>query len=248
MIKHRTDQEFFEHYCACADVVFNNGEDEVAFIKNLQHEFSYLSPQYLKAVSPVGTVVLEKEKQHTELQQRVHETVINQDQEIHTTLKPKVCLYVDIYDRIGIIRKYPIINPDTNNVVGTIGLVSPYTMPNILATLYKINGIKHQITTTPDKEQLKYELSEKQNMVLFLYLNKYSNAEIAEILTMLGYPTSKPRVNDHLKSLKFIFHAKTKEELIDKGISLNYHLLLPRKFLQIGSYEIEDEIIIAGEL
>ena len=85
-------------------------------------------------------------------------------------------------------------------------------------------------------------------MVLFLYLNKYSNAEIAEILSSLNYPTSKTRVNDHLKSLKFIFHVKTKEQLIEKGILLNYHLLLPRKFLRIGSYEIEDEAIIAGNI
>ena len=151
MANHKTDQEFFADYCACANVFFNNGEDEVAFIKNSRHEFSYLSPQYLKNLSPHGTVVIDAKQDHNEIQKAMHEIIFKQDEEIRQTLKNKTCLYIDIYDRIGIIRKYPIINPDTNNFIGTIGLISPFAMPNILATIYKINGIKLGNINNPPK-------------------------------------------------------------------------------------------------
>lgn len=83
-------------------------------------------------------------------------------------------------------------------------------------------------------------------MVLFLYLNKYSNTEIAEILTVIGYKISRTRVNDHLENLKYIFHVKTKEQLIEKAISYSYHLYIPRNLLKIGSYELADEVIISA--
>lgn len=246
MTTHKTDDEFFEYFCSCANTVFNNGENEVVFIKNKDLQPHYYSPEYLDKLQAGGTVSTSSEEELSEIQKYTDEIALKQDTQIKNTLKGRSYLYVDIYDRIGIIRKRPIINPDTNNFVGILGLVKPYTMPNILATIYKINGINFGLVNKTAKNPLRYELNEKQNMVLFLYVNKYSNAEISEILTILGHKMSKTRVNDHLESLKFIFHVKTKEQLIEKAIALDYHLLIPRKFLKIGSYEIDDEVIIAG--
>lgn len=246
MTSHQTDEEFFKNYCESADVVFNNGENEAIFIKDANLQICYLSPAYLEALREDGTVQLDKSTNETEIQKITTEIALVQDQEIRDTLCSKTTIYIDVYDRIGLIRKVPIINPSTNNFVGIIGFVKPYYMPNVLSTLYKINGVEIAKKEHSTNEVLSYELTERQSMVLFLYINKYSNAEISEILTTLGYPTSKTRINDHLKSLKFIFHVKSKEELITKALSLNYDLLIPRKLLQIGTYEIEDEIIIAG--
>jgi len=245
MSKTRTDEEFLDLYCSCADVVFNNGENEVAFIKDKDFEFRYLSPEYRnKLLSPDGTVIIDNSAAPTDIQKHATEQALKQDQQIRETLKGKSFLYVDVYDRIGIIRKRPIINPATGNFVGIAGVIKPFALPNILSMIYKMNGINFGLANKVQKQPLKYDLTERQNMILFLYLNKYSNTEISEIMTILGHKISKTRVNDYLENLKYIFHVKTKEQLIEKAISLNYHLLIPRKFLKVGSYELEDEVII----
>jgi len=66
-------------------------------------------------------------------------------------------------------------------------------------------------------------------------------------LTTLGQKISAGRVNNHLENLKYIFAAKTKEQLIEKAISLKYHLFIPRQLLQIGSFPLEDEVLISEQ-
>ena len=53
--------------------------------------------------------------------------------------------------------------------------------------------------TPAQVEPLKYKLTQRQHMVLFLYLQKYSYSEIASILATLGHKISAGRVNDRRK-------------------------------------------------
>ena len=243
--KKMNDDDFLNFYCSSADVVFNNGEDEVIFIKDKNFNFKYRSPAYLEQLAPDGSVGLD-EKALTQTQQSSSDLAIQQDIEIKTSRQAKNFLYVDVYNRIGLIRKRPIINPSTNNVVGILGTVKPFSMPNILNLIHKMNNITHGIANKMQKIPLSLVLTERQQMVLFLYLNKYSNTEISDIITSISDKMSKSRVNDHLENLKYIFQVRSKEQLIEKAISLGYHVLIPRKFLKIGSYAFDDEIIISG--
>lgn len=245
----KTDQEFFDYYCQCTDTLFSRGSQKMVFIKNTAFEIVYISKLYAATFAPDSIDTLNGDhlpEVERSIYQSITETAINQDKQIQETRLAKNYIYIDSYHHINQIHKRPIINPDTNNFVGIIGYVSHFAMPNILKLIHKINGINYGLANKVPKIPLKYDLSEKQNMVLFLYLNKYTNVEISEILTLLGFKTSRSRVNDHLENLKFIFYVKTKEQLIEKAISLNYHLLIPRKFLQVGTYELDDEIIISG--
>ena len=240
----KSDQEFFEYYCACTDTVFSKGSQKMIFIKNSHFEIVYVSQQY--AATFAAEEEAAKDVEQLASYQKINEDALAQDQQIANDRKARNFIYIDGYRHISQIHKRPIVNPDTDNVVGIIGYVSHFTLPNILKLIHKINGINYGLANKIQKTPLKYELNEKQNMVLFLYLNKYTNVEISEILTTLGHKTSRSRVNDHLENLKFIFYVKTKEQLIEKAISLNYHLLVPRKFLRVGTYELEDEVIISG--
>jgi DNA-binding CsgD family transcriptional regulator len=113
--------------------------------------------------------------------------------------------------------------------------------------IYEFHGVKlDPINEASDENprQTKPKLTEKQHMILFFYINKYSNTEIANVLTSLGYQISSGRVNEHLAKIKYIFGVRTKEELVDIAIKLNYHLFIPRKLLKVGTYLLDDELII----
>lgn len=237
-----SDAEFLAKYCRSAHIVFNHGENEMVFIKDNNHEVVYMSLGYRNAF-PTETLdpSLREDPQAYEKELAVAKT---QDEKIKQTRQSKTYIYIDDYQHISHVYKRPIINPNTNNFVGILGIVQHFLLPNILKLICKINDIK---LDTPVLESLKYELTERQSMVLFLYVNKYSNTEIADIMSIIGYKISKSRVNDHLENLKYIFQVKTKEELIEKAVLMNYHLLIPRQFLKSGSYELDDELIISSD-
>lgn len=244
------DSDFFEYYCNCAKVTLNSGEKEAFFIKNDSYRMTYISPGYMETFPHRNLDMLNGASISEEYYNQYlleSESARKQDELVHKSSTAKNFIFIDSQQQhICHIHKRPIVNPATANFVGIIGYVSKYMHPNLLKLIYKINNINFGLTNKTAKNPLKYQLTQKQNMVLFLYLNKYSNAEISDILTILGHKISRTRVNDHLESLKFIFHVKTKEQLIEKAISHNYHLLIPRSLLRQGSYEIEEEIIISG--
>lgn len=243
-----SDNEFLEYYCESVDIVYSNGEDEVVYVKDKDLNFHYLSPGHIANISKDAFFVAD-EKNITDEMRDLHNSIkdraYEQDDKIRRELKAANFIYIDVYNRVGIVHKRPIVNPATGNFVGLIGVVKPFEMPNILSLIYKMHGINYGILNKPVRDTDRYKLSEKQLMVLFLYINKYSNTEVAKIMTNLGFKIATSTVKDHLESLKYIFEAKTKEQLIEKGIALGYNLCIPFPFLKIGSIELEDDAIIA---
>jgi DNA-binding CsgD family transcriptional regulator len=239
------DDDFFKFYCDSADIMFSNGLGDVAFIKDKNLNYQYFSPLYLKNRSEHGAININN-RDLTEVQTTVRAIIRKQDEEIKDSLEERMFLFIDIYTRIGLVRKRPIINPSTNNFVGIVGAIKPFSMPNFLSLIYKMHGIDFGLNNKEQSKRLKFKLTERQHMVLFLYLNKYSNTEISFIISLITNKMSVSRVNDHLENLKYLFQVNSKEQLIEKAISLQYHLLVPRKFLKVGSYPLPDDLIISG--
>lgn len=240
-----TDDQFFELYCQRADFVFNHGEYQMIFIKNKNHRIVYLSKGYMTNFNVTNIEEVNHENApegYEEIYKQQDEIALEQDKLIEKTLEPKNFLFIDDYQHISHIHKRPIINPNTGNYIGLLGQVSHFALPNILRLIYRINGIN------PDDdaihEPLEHELTVRQKMILFLYLNRYSNSEISDIMTVIDHKLSKSRVNDYLENLKYIFKTKSKEELINKAIQMRYHLVIPRNFLKPGSYLIDDEVLV----
>jgi len=252
-----SDNDFLKFYCSSAGVIFNNicSKSEGVFIKDLNHVFCFVSDGYKDQLNPNGTILVEDvlNKKRTKITQdkniqKLRDEVEADDQFITSNRKTLVSLYVDVYHQLCIIRKAPIINPATDNVVGIIGRVYPFVMPNILDIIYQINDVAQVLTEKAKYEALHYKLTQRQHMVLFLSVYKYSYTEVSEIMTNLGHQISSGRVNEHLENLKYIFAVKSKEALIEKAIHLKYHLFIPRGFLKVGSHTLGDEAVIISEL
>lgn len=236
-----SDAEFFDKYCRSAHIVFNYGEEQMIFIKDKNHEIVYMSLAYRNAFpSESLEPALKQDPQAYEKELAIAKA---QDERVKHTQQSQTFLYIDDYQHISHVHKRAIINPYTNNFIGILGIVEHLLLPNILKLIYKINNIP--LATSSFKE-LNYELTERQAMVLFLSINKYSSTEIADIMTIIGYKISRSRVNGHLESLKYIFQVKTREALTEKAVAMNYHLLIPRQFLKAGSYKFDDELVISS--
>jgi hypothetical protein len=76
-------------------------------------------------------------------------------------------------------------------------------------------------------------------MVLFLYLNRFSNAQISVIMTKIGYTMSTSRVNAHLSALRELLGVRNKSQLIDKAIELHLNTYVPKELFKAGLYEIK---------
>ena len=244
------DKDFFELYCKSADIVFNNGDSEVAFIKDHDLKYCYISPAYLASLRADGVItpdyiegnncVLKKNEQ----QAKILDDFAKQDKLVQSTLKVHNFIFVSVHNEITLVRKRPIINPATGNFVGIMGTARPFLIPNLLDLIYKMNGITFGLANFEQNGLLAYKLTSRQHLVLFLYINKYSNTEIADIISLVSDKMSGSRVNDHLENLKYIFQVSKKEQLIEKAINLKYHRYIPRQLIKSGSFILEDESVV----
>jgi DNA-binding CsgD family transcriptional regulator len=255
MNKDLADDVYFEHYCSGVDIVFGNNLDEVAFVKTANFMFHYVSQGYLDLLypdKPDVTVadVVGKRSGRIKSDRRgegFDKVFLEQDSLVRNSTKVHRFLYINTHNKIFIVTKRPIINPATGNFVGIFCCMRNFMHPHILNLIYKINDVDFGMANTEQIEPLKYKLTQRQHMVLFLYLQKYSYSEIASIMATLGHKISAGRVNDHLENLKYIFAVKNKEQLIEIALSYKYHLFIPRQFLKPGSYLLDDEVVISEE-
>ncbi|MBX9597544.1 MAG: helix-turn-helix transcriptional regulator [Burkholderiales bacterium] len=252
----QSDQEFFYNFVASSKTVFDYIGDNV-HIKDHEFKYKYASPSYLtffnkiygfekQAEDLLGQTLKEVIDRFGLNKRNLYEDLTKQEEEIKSTRKStRLVQAVANYPQVCVVFKRPIINPASDNFVGIMTHFSTLAMPNILKTLLKVNRkSSYIINNDSNYNHLEYNLTERQHIVLFLYLHRYSAAEIASILGTLDYKMSNSRINDHLEALKFIFRVKTKDQLIEKALAMDYDLLIPRALLKEGSYPLDEAISI----
>ena len=248
-----SDSTYFKKYLECFNTVFNNNlEAGCAFVKDQHFVYRAVSNNFAGLVSKKYDARAMIGKTDYDIddfvgESHIAETIREQDCLIKKQLKSGYFLLISVFKNAFLLRKHPIINPETGNFIGIEGRVMPFQLPNPLKTIYKINGINTGIINHKDSET-KYRLTERQHTVLFLYLNRYSYTEISSILSTLGIKISATRVNDHLENLKYIFQVMNKDQLIEKAIGLSYHLCIPRKLLKIGTFRMNEMLTISDSI
>jgi hypothetical protein len=74
-------------------------------------------------------------------------------------------------------------------------------------------------------------------------MNNYSYTEIALLMNEFGVAITPIQVNERLENLKLIFHVRTKAQLIEKAIGLDFHVILPIDlFNNVGTIEISNAL------
>ncbi len=232
------DSQYFAQYKAACEVVFASHDSDWIYLKDSEFRYQALTSAMLnffgvELITDITNQTIEEisinsKKDFPHLINKFQ----NQDLEIMATKKRGI--YLEILPRNGmaeivILYKTPIINPDTNQVVGIHGHMNAILWPSIIKTLFKIHGSKGLLLNSKqiDDHLKDYPLTNVQHMVLFLSIHNYSYSEIAILMSEFGNPITPTQVNERLENLKLIFHVRTKAQLIEKATGLNFHVILP---------------------
>lgn len=254
------DKEYFQHYKDSFSTVFSSHTEDLTYIKDDNFTYQAMTQKMLNlfGVDALNEVIgrstedlLESFDKNGDFKK---DHFAKQDNKIKEAKKRGVFLNVMLHNgvpKIFILHKTPIINPTTGNCVGIRGQIQNLLWPNMIKTLFKIHGNKGLLLNKDVKHNPfhDYPLTNMQHMVLFFCLSNYSYSEIALFMSEFGHNITPIRVNDYLEQLKLIFHVRTKNQLIEKAIGLNFHVCLPGDlFNRLSSIEISNETasIICG--
>ena len=134
-------------------------------------------------------------------------------------------------------HKKPVINPDTGNVVA-IRLIAQKPMVispvQLFLTAHKIK--KNQLLSLGNFAKTKINLTQRQHLVLFLTINRYSQGDIANFFILLKDKMSVATVASTLYRLRERFNVTNNEDLINKSIQLGMHIKVPQMLLKKGSF------------
>lgn len=138
-----------------------------------------------------------------------------------------------------IIEKKPIIFQSSGEVLGIRIIAHTIYIPNLLQLILRTNNLDIKTIDKTIAKKTIDRLTMKQRMVLFLYINRFSNGQISAVMTKIGHPMSISRVNAHLAALRELLEVRSKEQLIDKALQMNINTLVPKELFQPGIYEIK---------
>ncbi|MBX9599319.1 MAG: hypothetical protein K2X04_12190 [Burkholderiales bacterium] len=232
------NSQYFAQYKTACEIIFASHGTDWLYLKDSEFKYQAMTSSMLKFI---GMASLENVIDKTTLEIHVtqnescHKLIAKfqkQDASILKSKKRGIYLEViphEIDSKIVIIYKTPIINPSTHEVVGIHGQINPMLWPNIIKTLFKMHGSKGLLLNAKHiNDPLKdYPLTNIQHMVLFLSMHNYSYSEIALLMSEFGNAITPVQVNERLENLKLIFHVRTKAQLIEKAIGLDFHVILP---------------------
>lgn len=185
----------------------------------------------------LGTPFKECKIQSLEWYSKNYQLLEEQFQEANHHHKAYITLDILDYEQISrmyIVHKSPRILGDGTKVFYVY--LRPFGLPRLEDIIYYTN--KLDLYSRPPNT-VKYKLTPKQRMVLFLFLRNYSYSETSSWMSAFGVQMSSARVTEHLAILKKIFGAQNSNQLRKLAIASGYHSEMPAGFLPNGSYCIE---------
>ena len=141
----------------------------------------------------------------------------------------KVCRFNNKL-HIFILNKIPIINPDTMNVVGILGLFKPIGMCSLSREI--VNSFSDSFKTKT-RFLNTVRLSKREKQVIFLFLSNLSSQEIANTLSQIDNKTiSKNTVDSIFADQLFIkFNAVSRASLREILIAQGFNKVIPKELL-----------------
>lgn len=178
---------------------------------------------------PIGMKYTQQEQTGKYLAQ----DTLNEWQEVVAKQTPKHSINVNMIDgkiQPYMTSKFPIINPDTNNVVGIFNIRHQ--------VLY--NSIQHQLMRALDIYKIsdkaaisEYELTKREKQLIFLFLSGLSSKEIAMILSKIEDKEISKNTIDNIfaNQIRVKFNAYSREALTEKLLQLGFDQLIPQDLL-----------------
>jgi DNA-binding CsgD family transcriptional regulator len=225
--------QFMTRYLDGFQLHFN---DVIAAIKNTESRYIAASDKFAQLVG------LENDHDLFPNIAEFADIYKRQDELIVETAKSMIFLSINQFATVHagfLVVKKPIIDPQSDMVLGIRMVMHRPYVPHLLPLIFKTNKIAFKTISNIESDEIIDQLTLKQRMVLFLFIYRFSNAQISDIMSKIGHTMSISRVNAHLASLREALEVKSKNELIEKALQLNINSLVPKEFFKPGIYEIK---------
>ncbi|TXJ00591.1 MAG: hypothetical protein E6Q32_06220 [Neisseriales bacterium] len=192
----------------------------------------YSSPLYNKVFkcddSIIGqqAFIVTNDKHFAEQNEFDKEKIIKQRQKIRTLA---VTEYHGIVQPFSL-EKSPLINPDTNNVVGIYCYYEKLSFSSLqLQILRSLDIYKYSY----DVDIAKYKLTQREKEAIFLFLAGLGSEDIASILAIVeGHNISKSAIDSLFRNQLFVkFEVYSRKALFDKLLNLGFDHYIPQSLL-----------------
>lgn len=192
----------------------------------------YSSPLYNKVFNCDSSIIgqqafiVTNEKHFAEQNEFDKEKIIKQRQKIRTLA---VTEYNGIVQPFSL-EKTPIINPDTDNVVGIYCYYEKLSFSSLqLQILRSLDIYKYSYHI----DIAKYRLTQREKEAIFLFLAGLGSEDIASILAKVeGHNISKSAIDSLFRNQLFVkFEVYSRKALFDKFLHLGFDHYIPQTLL-----------------
>lgn len=211
--------------------------DQMVGIKDVNSVNLYCSEAFIQALRISEADIIGK----TFCTGPILDIVIKEDQQVLSSCKLHVFLKINKFH--GVIKplifvKAPIINPETNNVLGIFLQVYEYGIANNfqqqIGQLYNMFAFKERNIST-------IKLSKREKQIIFFFLAHLSSQEIADMLYQLERKQiSKSTIDSVFTDQLYLkFNVSNRIALHKKLLELGYDKFIPQEVLINSSIPLE---------
>lgn len=227
------DDKFLQQIINSVSTVAAAIPDYIVGVKNIDSDHVYVSPSLQRLTG------IKFNPEHPQISFWIHysvEDIRKDDLWIMENRKTKSFLVVDkfggeIIPRIFV--KRPLINPDTNNLIGVFYQSFDYTQFNIIQEISRLFSKKVETKASVDEVSTEYKLSPRQKQVVFFFLSNLNSQEIADFISTLNKKSITKSTIDSIFSEQLYdkFDVVNRIELRQKLLDLGFDKMIPKNLI-----------------
>ncbi len=231
------DKQFLQAMISAVELTSSGIPDQMLSIKDLNSVNLYCSKGFADAIGVAQTSIAGS----TFCTGQILDIVISEDQKVFKSRKLQAFLKIDRFHNMIkplIFIKSPIINPNTNNVVGLLLQVFEYGITN---NFHQQIVSLYNSFSTKAKQLVPIKLSKREKQVIFFFLAHLSSQEIAETLHKLENKRVTKSTIDSIftDQLYLKFDVTNRIALHQKLLELGYNKFIPQEILISSSVPLE---------
>lgn len=239
-----SNNEFLDRLTASLDILDSALNSVCVVIKGLDSRTLYVTKTHNRVFncdsSIINNFALPEEAENYQ-----HSQSLEEEQKVISSRKKQLSFNIHFYDgkvQPYISNKFPIINPDTDEVIGVLCSFHKIPFSSIHHQLLRAFKIYKIATKSPDIEAFK--LTKREKEAIFLFLSGLNSLEIAHILSEIEQKSVTKSTIDSLfaKQLRIKFGVYSRQGLFEKLMELGFDRYIPKDLFINIKLPIEDLI------
>jgi hypothetical protein len=231
------NQQFLQAIISAVKLISTAMPMHMLGIKDINSVNVYCSKCFADAIGVAEESIIG----HTFCPNPILEIVVNEDRQVFQSRRLHSFLKINKFHNMIkplIFIKLPLINPDTDDVVGLLFQVFEYGIANDFNQ--QIGSLYNMFSAT-SKKLSQIKLSRREKQVVFFFMAHLSSQEIADMLYQLDNKrVSKSTIDSIFTDQLYLkFNVTNRIALHQKLLKLGYDRFIPQEVLVTGSMPLE---------